>query len=412
MRIQSLVSCLCVLVCAAGASSAQDAQSRNGPPVITEFSFSPNPVELNQAVAFKAAFAVHSIKDSTGTLDFGDGTVMPLPQDSAEYEALNKGALTHTYTALPAGKDAFVARFTMRHGPFTVFAETIVRVGTGTAIDPVSGVGSTATDDAGQPRGAASRYFGGKANLRIFFTRTIGNNARTDFEDPVAPATVTGLAVSHIYTMPGIFVADSTGLNGAATVGRVRKMINVSALDVGGSGALPDPADNGVSIRKMTGKFKFTSGDADAVAFSGEVMLPAGFNPALAGGNSLSVGIGNVIDTVSVDAKGKAAVPGARNRILKAKVKYPKLAAPLSSGGEIARIDVTYSLADLDVAGFDTEGISSTLRDDEKSLKAVERLIQVDILLGGVAYEGLARVAFKLSKGGESGAIKNLRSIK
>ena len=409
MRIHlAAVCCLFSVSFLLGAADEPQVESRNGPPVITSFTYSPDPIELNKPVTFKGTFSNHTIKDSFGFINFGDGTSMSLNSSSAEFEALTKGTLTHTYTSLPTGQDAFLAFFRVQHGPFQVSTDTVVRVGTSTVVEPVSGVGQTATDVNGLP-GVGSRYLTGRVNVRVFFTRTQGTTARTVFADTVED-TQDGLEVGHTFTQPGIYVATSTGLNGATDVGKSRKMLNVSARDLGDSAALADPADFKVVMKKMSGKFAFTDATKiDKVSFSGTIKLPAGFNPAKDGGNKLIIGIGNIVDEVTVDAKGKAGA-GAKGNISKAKVKYPKLTGAATVGGEIATIDVTFTGAGLSSRGFDTEGIKATLATGEASLKAVNRSVQVDIQINGVPYEGGAPVEFKRSKKADAGAIKGIPS--
>jgi hypothetical protein len=408
MRIHLAAVCCLFSISLLSAADGVQVESRNGPPEITSFSYSPDPIELNKPVTFKGTFAKHTIKDSSGFISFGDGTFMSLNTDSPEFEALTKGTLTHTYTALPAGEDAFIAFFRVQHGPFQVSTDTVVRVGTSTVVEPVTGVGQTATDVNGLP-GVGSRYLTGRVNVRVFFTRNTGTTATTVFNDTV-PDTQTGLDVGHTFTTPGIFVATSTGLNGTTEVGKSRKMLNVSARDLGDSAALADPADFRVVMKKMSGKFAFTDpSKVDKVSFSGTIALPAGFNPAKDGGNKLVIGIGNIVDEVTVDAKGKASA-GVKGNITKAKVKYPKLTGAATVGGEIATIDVTFSGTELSSKGFDTEGIKATLVPGEASLKAVGRSVQVDIQINGVPYEGGAPVEFKRSKKADAGAIKGIPS--
>jgi hypothetical protein len=174
-------------------------------------------------------------------------------------------------------------------------------------------------------------------------------------------------------------------------------MLNVSSKDVNDSGALPDPKSSNIVMTKMSGKVLFGSDKADKLSFSGQIGLPAGFNPAAPGGLELSVGIGNLVDTITLDEKGKAKGPGAKNIITKAGVKYPKLTGP-AVGGEVATISVSMTMVGMSTGGMDTDGITSSLRSDEADLKAADRTLQIDVLIGGVAYEGAAPVQFKLAK--------------
>ncbi|MGD0089313.1 MAG: hypothetical protein ABSE73_05275 [Planctomycetota bacterium] len=368
---------------------------------ITVWSADPNPGVVGDLVTFAGAVQTNEEKGELyAWVDYGDGTSYNI--DNAAMAAALKGSVQHTYAA--AG--IYAAALTVASPMLSASATIYVIVGRGTVVNPTNGVGIMATDINGVPRGddtAIPRFIGGAVNLSVLPTRATANNANTDFGDPSVTTTVTGLKPSHTYAKSGIYVATCTALNGTVPVGKARKTLNVSSRDTGDSGALPDPPSASVTIKKLQGKFMFNSqAKPDSVSLSAKIALPAGFSPAGPSGNSLAAGIGNITDTVAVDAKGKASVPGALGRITKAKIKFPKLNGT-AVGGELAQIDVTISLAGLSALGFDTEGITSQFRSDEHALKAASRQIQVDLLLNGVAYETLAPVQYKLSKPGPTG---------
>jgi hypothetical protein len=52
------------------------------------------------------------------------------------------------------------------------------------------------------------------------------------------------------------------------------------------------------------------------------------------------------------------------------------------------------------------------LKSDEAGQKTVPRSIQVDMILGGIAYEGSAPVEFKLSPKGDAGTMAGRGSTK
>jgi hypothetical protein len=222
---------------------------------------------------------------------------------------------------------------------------------------------------------------------------------------PGRSSAVAGINTTHTYADAGIFivtttVTGTTTVFGGGTGGKVRRTIGISSRDVGVSSALPDPASREINVTKTQGKFLFAdSTKTDAVSFTGIIQLPAGFDPARPDGNVISVGAGNVTDTFTADAKGKMTAPSTKGRIKKAQVKYPKLTGTTAAGGELATITVTYSIADLDVLGFDTEGITSAPATGiESNQKAIRREIQFAVLLGGVTYDAKVTVNYKLSK--------------
>ena len=90
-------------------------------------------------------------------------------------------------------------------------------------------------------------------------------------------------------------------------------------------------------------------------------------------------------------------------------MKYPKLpkGAKLTTAGLIAKFTITVSQAGLSANGFDTEGISATLKTGEQQKKPVARSIQVALALGGAVWEVQAPVSFTLATGGGSGSMGN-----
>lgn len=122
------------------------------------------------------------------------------------------------------------------------------------------------------------------------------------------------------------------------------------------------------------------------------------------------MGVGNVVDQAFVDPKGKPFLPSQLGRIKKLKVKWPKLSngTNVTAPGQTATVDLTLSGQDLDLAGFDGEGINPRVLDTDTKGVA-RRRIQVALLISGVAYEGSFLVDFKLAKKKNSGTIKTAR---
>jgi hypothetical protein len=191
----------------------------------------------------------------------------------------------------------------------------------------------------------------------------------------------------------------------------VRKTIIMSAVDVATSpktegAAARDAVPITLTLKSMSGKFLFTSTSLDKVTFNGTVGLPAGYTPKLAAGNDITVALGNVLDVVHLDSKGKLTVPTLNARITRFRLTPPHLATGVAVGGESARVSMTMNVGDLDLLGFDTEGVTPSVRSDEAGMTSVQRFIQVDMLVGGQDYQVLAPVDFKLAKDDSFGSIQ------
>jgi hypothetical protein len=218
------------------------------------------------------------------------------------------------------------------------------------------------------------------------------------------------------FTQPSVFVATSTAIDLADNTpkGKGRKMLPISADEVGQANpSISQPVSRSLDLNKISGKFAFDKTTPDQVAFSGTVELAAGLD--LSAEQELSFGLGNVIDRVIVTAKGQAKdkSKGELGRIKKLRVKYPKLpkGTTVTAVGMKASVDITFSTEDMDLKGFDTEGITSSLRSVEVGMKTVPRQIQAAMVLGGISYANLIPVEFKLSTKQDSGQI-NGRAIR
>lgn len=78
--------------------------------------------------------------------------------------------------------------------------------------------------------------------------------------------------------------------------------------------------------------------------------------------------------------------------------------ATVLGAGQFAKIAVTVSTPDMDLKGFDTEGITPYLAMGEAGKKPLARSIQMDFVLHGVAHEKQASVQYGLvGKNGEAG---------
>lgn len=366
---------------------------------VSNVAITPNPAKANEPVTFSGTVTLKNVSgDVSGYLDFGDGS----PTFSITADSL-KTAIQHTYTA----DGVYNAALTLYASGASSTTKAFVVVGTNTVVNSVNGVFATERD-----------LGGGNIELALNVSNLAGaSDASTEFVDTLANtaaglqarlAPVAGLVPSRAFVVPTMAVATSTLLDGTGTVkGKARKTIVVGAREAGDSAGLASPASTEIVLSKMSGKFLFTKSTPDQISFSGTIQLPPGFDPNKTGGNPVVIGIGNIVDTLNVDAKGKPIdkSTGASQRVKKLSVKFPKLAGP-AAGGETAKIDVTLGLADMDTAGLDTEGITASLRSDEKKLKAAPRFIQVNMLLAGVPYESYVPVQYKVSTKGDAGQIQ------
>ena len=216
------------------------------------------------------------------------------------------------------------------------------------------------------------------------------------------------------FTQPGVFVVTSSAIDTStnAIAGKARKSLALSNKEVGLTVKYKnDPKSPKIKTGKIGGKFAFSkstaasAGKTDTVTYSGSFELPEGLD--LNSKPTFAFAIGNIIDSVTVDDKGKGTGKSATGFIKKVQVKYPKLAkgVTVTAAGQTATFQVTVSGVNLSSKGFDTEGITSSLLPSEKSLKTVPRSVQVAMVFAGAAYSATANVSLKVSNNGSSGAI-------
>jgi hypothetical protein len=213
---------------------------------------------------------------------------------------------------------------------------------------------------------------------------------------------------------PGIFVANVAATNSATSVvaGKARLTLPISNKEVGlPVGYKNDPKNPKIKTGKIGGKFSFPKksaaavGKADLVTYSGSFEVPEGLD--LTSKPTFEFSIGNVVDSITVDAKGKGIGKSVAGVIKKLLVKYPKLAkgVTVTGAGQTATFTVSVSGVDLSSKGFDTEGIQGQVLASEKSLKSVPRSIQIGMVFAGAAYSAKADVSFKLATSGTSGSM-------
>jgi hypothetical protein len=248
----------------------------------------------------------------------------------------------------------------------------------------------------------------------------------TDF-DGVASRRVSGgvqgLQPAAKFDTSGGYVATATATTpGTAVVrGKGRHTLMISGKEVGSRAAdAPDPTTTKVTTKSLKGKFGFTAAQiakGDTVTLSAQVELPVGTD--LNQNQELSLGIGNILDHVIVNPKGKpvdangqpikAGAFGDGGNIKKVSVKFPKtdktkiITAAIPASKRLATVTVTLFSKGMVARGFDTEGVDPNAT--TKSLK-----IQVGFVLAGVAYENTAAATLKVATKKDTGSIGFSRS--
>lgn len=378
----------------------------------------PNPAKAGEAVMFKADVSIKDLTgDIIGRMHFGDDAP-PIRVDGKTLQTMLKTGITHTY----ATDGVYKVRLGFNGDNEVLATKLFVVVGKNFIVNPLDGsVSRIAKDGNGAitlthftdnvPNAmSASTTFRDLGGNPIGIPRDFRTAATTAPSDPQV-----GLSVSRVFVNPGIYVAEIQLVDGNGKKrGKIRKTITINSTDLGGSAAARDAeaepradgtTDGTLNLASLAGKFLFTSSKQDKVTFTGSFTLPVGYNPKQTGGNDISIGMGNVLDTVHLDEKGKATLPTTENRITKFTMRVPKLATGVATGTETARVSMTMNVADLDIQGFDSEGITASVRSDESNQTSVARYVQVDMLVGGQTFSVLSSVEFKLDSNSLFGTI-------
>lgn len=379
-----------------GAATLRITIAPSGPPAVTATA-SQNPVRTGRAVTFTATASHPDNLPLTFDWNFGDGS--PAGSGTSLAHSFAGGGVFTVTVHVGDGCNTVQARLTM-----TVFA-------------PASGGSEVASPNTGatvsNPLAGITVHVvsaeGGVVELEVAAAGAAPASCtvRTDFSGPSGQVvTVYGPQPVQQFTEPGIYVAvvtitdNVTGL----VLGTARIMLPVGVAETGG--AIETTAPLSLALTgALKGKFYFDSQKPDTISFKGSFELPGGLK--LAEERTCWVGVGNVTDAVSLDAKGKAKSAGALGRVSKLAVKYPRLKKPATttSARQKALLRFSLKVPDLDALGFDTEGITASLLPDEAGLKSVQRAVQVALVLAGAAYRGEVPVALKLSKRRDSGTI-------
>ncbi len=365
-----------------------------------------NPAQTKTAVTFTA---VSSDPAATILWDFGDGSF--LSGNPVQHAFAAEGTYTVTAIGLSGNVSTTASMF------FTTLAPIVpgmanISDGKTAVTNPLDGVSMTVShSDGGVIQLTIDPGQAGRATLL----------AVTNFDDIGGrSAVVEGFTPVHKYVKPGIYVATVTivDLVNRDPKGKMKKTLVVSSTETGVPLAksvnplaakptkptkpvkppkptkpvVPPPNLGDIQFSGMKGKFAFSSNSPDTVEFSGTIQLPAGVD--FTQPQSVSIALGNVIDTLTVDAKGKGTSAGLSNRVKKFQIKYPK---PNSKTTEaVAQVDVLLQTPDMDTIGFDTEGVV-------KGAAAGSRTIQIGLLFAGTPYEFRAPVTYASS--GDSATI-------
>jgi hypothetical protein len=222
-----------------------------------------------------------------------------------------------------------------------------------------------------------------------------GRASLTDFGD--GSDDIGGTKPRHEYKGEGLFIATTKLVESGSEVAKIRKQLTVSSDQAGAPRRVANlPGSRKISVGAVKGKFNFGNASKnDTVSVTFSIELPEGLDLSVS--QPTSIAVGNIAETVDVDPKGRGSQIG---RFKKVSIKFPKLAkgTTATAAGQMAKVTVQMSAADLDSSGFDTEGVTA------RAASAAPK-IQFSMLLGGVSYSDEAEVAFKVSKDGDTGIL-------
>jgi hypothetical protein len=376
-------------------------------PIVINATLTPNPAKIGDTITFKAEVVTqHEHVSDSGRASFTWGDGSPPETYTPDFiPAFKSKGFTHVYQSAGVFNihiDFFdIDNPTEQHDGFDIFQ--------------IVGDASAAVKADSGLNVIAQVTSGGTVGLTINAQTVPGaSSASTVFEDSDGmPRSTrdaqTGFSVSQTLGVSGLYVATTDVFDGNGNkIDKIRKTVGIGKKVAGESDGLSDPESTKVGIKAIKGKFFFDASKPDDVAFTGQFMLPPGFSLSTTGATVMEFSIGNVVDTVQLDAKGKKGV-GQRGRIKKLRLTLPRLKTGVALGGETAKISAELNVANLTGSGFDTEGITASRGTNEIGSKAVQRFIQVNMLFSGVSYEVLAPVNFALSRGADFGSIQGRR---
>lgn len=387
---------------------------------LDDVAVTPSPAPAGATVTINLDLKAKGIDLTTvvGVVDFGDGS----PEQVIDETQLD--AITHVYAAegvydieisllgnTVAKGDESSATIAIDATAFAVIGDDAVVNSNNGLVSSVDIVETVNTDPTAVNFSIKSLMDAEVTGGTTEFESVSGTETQTqaglnrDVEDGLFPSRS---AVASEMVVAKTTTKSASGQNR----GVIRKTVAVGSRNAKpNDSANPKPPKTNpgvVTVSKVSGKFIFktdSNNKPDQVTFSGSITLPEGFSLENPNGVRFAIGLGNVLDGVMLDAKGKPKITGGDNqRLKKVQIKFPKLSGP-ATGTETAKITVTMSTTDMDLKGFESEGITNRVRDDEQGRKSVDRFMQVNLLLAGEPYEAYIPVEFKLAPKGDAGSM-------
>jgi hypothetical protein len=298
----------------------------------------------------------------TYTFDFGDGT------QSAPN--LTDPAITHLYNDIPAnavqnadGTYTITASVTVTDHPAGVPGGSVTLTATFILGNPIQGnpIDDLDTFNPIPPMGIKSQ--GNSGVLRFDIVNCTNpvtsqmipmgavNSPLSTFLSPAA-ATFDGTRYFVKFKQPGIYLATATDANGNIA----RKMVPITVQEANNQPRVVQDID--ISASFITGKFHFQSNRPDMVTFRGRFPL----QNFTAGAHTLVIGIGNVVSSWTIDARGKGTLLSLRDATgnprtdAQARLRF-KGPRPTDSLNR-AVLDLKVKMPDMDVGGFNSEGVT------------------------------------------------------
>jgi hypothetical protein len=356
--------------------------------LITGITLSRNPVRTSSDTVFTAVSQSLQSGAEVVFIFFKDNVV--LPDGVQAPTTFGSGSVTRQFTD-PGDYTVFAAVFDgVNIGTysqnFTVealqpSAQTTTAL-TGTITNPDNGVGIAIPAGVGGVLdfdivGVASSSIGGRdddvTNSIIGRSNVFG--------------TTTALKRKNIalkFTGDGIYVL-TTIVNGK----KARRMIPIGKPETGTPLSVAAPRDDGSGViggrSKVAGKFFMNPAKNDQVKLSGSLTLPTGLD--LTSPQSLDIGLGNVVETLTIIKSKGRSTDGKMQFQLKTK-----------KNSNNAAFTLTLTSPQLDTLGFDTEGISP-------SPKPILN-IQVGFVIGGVPYFTTVGVNARATGSTKSGSVQ------
>jgi len=353
-------------------------------PRITDVTISKNVAHTSDLLTFTAAASDPNNSALTFTWNFGDGSNL-VQGASIQHAYAALGSYSVTVTVLNAES---LAGRPVTQSVFIVDPTDVPNVAFGgpPIVSPLDGLSVVVEGSSG-----------GVIQLGIDVNSLTRDayDVSTDFGVP-GRASVKGTHPVDKYEKPAIYVATTTARDTTTreTKGKARKTLPVSAAEVHAKSSITAPATNKtIVVSAIKGAFIFgRSGAAtqatakpDTVTLSGTITLPEGLN--LSTPQEVHVAVGNVVDKLVLDAKGKATG------------KFSKLGLkPAKKGSKDAKFSVQMRLANMTGEGFDTEGV--TQKPKTNALK-----IQCALLVGGESYAIETPVQLKVDSKGVKAQI-------